>query len=64
MVGQTEQNATQLEATANKYKDKRVIDRASQARKRASEISPAPAKWNSQRKETLKQIYDDPLQGL
>ena len=58
------QNADQLEETANKYKDKRVVDRASQARKRASEISPEPGKWKIQRKESLKDIADAPLEGL
>ena len=40
------QNAAQLEETATKYKDRRVIDRASKAKQQANELSPKPAEWN------------------
>jgi Ca-activated chloride channel homolog len=59
-----QQNATELENTAAKYKDQRVIDRAGQARQRANEISPAPAEWNIQRKRAKKDVSDALLQGL
>jgi Ca-activated chloride channel family protein len=59
-----QQNAAQLEATAVKYKDKRVIDRANKAKQRANELSPAKDEWNVQRKKARRDISDDPLQGL
>ena len=59
-----QQNAAQLEATANKYKDKRVIDRASRAKKQANELSPAPAEWNVQRKAYKKGVDRRPPQRL
>jgi Ca-activated chloride channel family protein len=58
------QNALDLEKTGNKFKDKRVIDRASRAKQRANELSPAPAEWNVQRKGAKRDISDDPLQGF
>jgi len=57
------QNAAQLEATAKKWNDKRVSDRASRANKQASELSPAPGDWKVQRKEYKKSSIDDLLNG-
>jgi Ca-activated chloride channel family protein len=59
-----EQNAADLAANANKYRDSRVTERAKQAEQQARELSPKPAEWNVQRKLQKRNISSDMLEGL
>jgi len=59
-----EKNAVELEETARRYRDPRLVAPAHRAREKSKTMSPAPAEWNIQRKIYKRDVNDALLNGL